>query len=112
VTKRENDPLNPNYKVPGHSEMLIQNPYGNRAEDSSMGNKFVLIKKQLEAKQEAEKSKTLKQVVGNEQEFKKDMAKFYGVNPGATKEVNLNYFVGQVGAKEKENNSERANELQ
>lgn len=45
VTNRTNDPLNPNYVVPGHSEMAIQNPYGNRAEDSSMGNKYVQIKK-------------------------------------------------------------------
>lgn len=44
-TKRTNDPLNPNYKVPGHSEMAVQNPYGNRTDDSSMGNKYVQIKK-------------------------------------------------------------------
>lgn len=30
------------------------------------------------------------------------MAKFYGVNPGATKDVNLNHFIGQKG---KENES-------
>ena len=59
-----------------------------------MGNKYMQIKKQVEAKQEAEKTKTLKQVVANEQEFKKDMAKFYGVNPGATKDVNLNHYIG------------------
>jgi hypothetical protein len=48
----------------------------------------------MEAKLESEKSKTLKQVVSNENEFKKDMAKFFGLNLGATKEVNLNHFVG------------------
>lgn len=31
------------------------------------------------------------------------MAKFYGVNPGATREVNLNNFIGQKG---KENTNE------
>ncbi len=54
-----------------------------------MDSKYVQIKKQIEAKHEAEKSKTLKQVVKNENEFKKDMAKFYDVNPGATRDVNL-----------------------
>lgn len=52
----------------------------------------------------------MKQVVANEGEFKRDMAKFYAVNPGATKDVNLNHFVGQVGAREKENNSDKSNE--
>jgi hypothetical protein len=33
------------------------------------------------------------------------MAKFYGVNPGATKDVNLNHFVGQIG-KENDRTSE------
>ena len=33
-------------------------------------------------------------MVKDEKEFKKDMAKFYAVNPGATKDVNLNDFVG------------------
>jgi len=32
--------------------------------------------------------------VKNEPEFKKDMAKFYGVNPGATKDLDLNHFLG------------------
>lgn len=72
--------------------MAVQNPYGNKAEDSgsSMNTKYVSIKKQIENKKEAEKTKTLKQVVTNEADFKKDMAKFYGVNPGATKDVDLN----------------------
>jgi hypothetical protein len=48
----------------------------------------------------------LKDTVQNETDFKKDMAKFYGVNPGATKDVNLNHFVGQKG---KENASENNN---
>jgi len=74
--------------------MQIINPYGNRNEESSMANKYMAIKKQQEAKIESEKTKTLKQVVQNETNFKKDMAKFYGVNPGATKEVNLDHFVG------------------
>jgi hypothetical protein len=39
----------------------------------------------------------LKQTVKNETEFKKDMAKFYGVNPAATREVELSHFVGQTG---------------
>lgn len=41
----------------------------------------------------------------NESEFKKDMAKFYGVNPGATKEVDLNHFIGQKGKENNENGS-------
>jgi hypothetical protein len=36
----------------------------------------------------------LKEVVKDENGFKKDMAKFYGVNPGATKEVPLENFLG------------------
>ena len=35
------------------------------------------------------------------------MAKFYGVNPGATKEVNLSHFVGQKG---KENDGNQSND--
>lgn len=58
----------------------------------------------MEARKEAEKQKTLKQTVKNVSEFKKDMAKFYGVNPAATKDVELGYFVGQIG---KENNAPR-----
>jgi hypothetical protein len=54
-----------------------------------MDPKYVQIRKQIEARQEAEKTKSLKEVVKNETEFKKDMAKFYGVNPGATKDVDL-----------------------
>lgn len=33
------------------------------------------------------------------------MAKFYGVNPSATKDVDLNDFVGQIGEKGKENDA-------
>jgi hypothetical protein len=62
-----------------------------------MESKYVQIQKQIEARKEAEKQKSLKQVVKNETEFKKDMAKFYGVNPGATKGVELSHFVGQLG---------------
>lgn len=68
-----------------------------------MDSKYVMIKKQVEAKQEAEKTKNLKEVVKNEVEFKKDMVKFYGVNPGATKEVDLTQFTGQKGGKENSN---------
>ncbi|CDW75394.1 UNKNOWN [Stylonychia lemnae] len=102
-SQRQTNPLNPTYKMPGHSEMGIQNPYGNKAEESSMASKYMGIRKQIEAKQESQKTKTLKQVVVSETDFKKDMAKFYGVNPGATKDVNLNHFVGQKG---KENESQ------
>ncbi len=45
-------------------------------------------------RKEQEKQKTLKETVKNETEFKKDMAKFYAVNPGATKQVDLGQFVG------------------
>jgi hypothetical protein len=70
--------------------MVVQNPYGNRQQDgSSMGDKYTQIKKQMEARQEAEKNKTLKEVVKDEANFKKDMAKFYDVNPAATKDVDL-----------------------
>ena len=55
------------------------------------------IQKSLETRKEAEKQKSLKQTVKDEQGFKKDMAKFYGVNPGATKDVELSHFVGQIG---------------
>lgn len=48
----------------------------------------------MKAKEEAEKKKSLKDVVKNPTEFKKDMAKFYGVNPGATKDVNLELYIG------------------
>jgi hypothetical protein len=48
----------------------------------------------------------LKEVVKEENGFKKDMAKFYGVNPGATKDVQLDHFVGQIG---KENASSEIN---
>ena len=41
-----------------------------------------------------DKTKTLRETVKDEKDFKKDMAKFYGVNPGATKDVDLNQFVG------------------
>jgi hypothetical protein len=57
----------------------------------------------LKAKAEAEKTKTLKEVVKNPTDFKKDMAKFYGVNPGATKEIDLELYLGQKG---KENESQ------
>jgi len=62
-----------------------------------MDPKYIQIRKQIEAKQEAEKTKSLKEVVKNEADFKKDMAKFYGVNPGATKDVDLRQFIGQQG---------------
>ena len=89
--------------------MQVQNPYGKKSEDatSSMGQKYQQIKKQIEAKQEAEKTKTLKQVVKNETEFKKDMAKFYSVNPGATKDIDLQQFIGQKGKENNHNNSNK-----
>lgn len=59
-----------------------------------MDSKYMIIKKQMEAREEALKQKTLKETVKDEEGFKKDMAKFYGVNPGLTKEVNLNHFIG------------------
>ena len=59
-----------------------------------MDPKFIEQKKKEEQKLESEKTKTLKEVVKDETAFKKDMAKFYGVNPGATKEVELGHFVG------------------
>jgi hypothetical protein len=37
--------LNPNYELPGHSEMNVYNPYGNKTEESSMANKYMAIKK-------------------------------------------------------------------
>lgn len=37
------------------------------------------------------------------------MAKFYGVNPAATKEVDLNNFVGQLGDQGKENKTHTLN---
>lgn len=85
--------MNPNYQMPGATE--TQSPYG--GDGSSMETKYMQIKKQLEQRKEAEQQKTLKQTVKNENEFKKDMAKFYGVNPGATKDVELSHFVGQQG---------------
>lgn len=59
-----------------------------------MDTKFVEIQKQIEAKKEGEKTKTLKETVKDQVEFKKDMAKFYAVNPAATKHVELDQFVG------------------
>jgi hypothetical protein len=35
------------------------------------------------------KQKSLKEIVSDPEGFKKDMAKFYGVNPGATREIDL-----------------------
>lgn len=57
-------------------------------------------------KKEQEKTKTLKEVVKDQDGFKKDMAKFYGVNPAATKNVELDHFVGQTG---KENEIQEMN---
>lgn len=62
-----------------------------------MGTKYAQIQNMLKVKEEAEKQKSLKDVVRNPTEFKKDMAKFYGVNPGATKDVNLDLYIGQKG---------------
>ena len=46
-------------------------------------------------KKERAKDKTLKEtVVGDKEGFKKDMAKFYGVNPAMTKNVDLENFIG------------------
>ena len=59
-----------------------------------MDPKFIEQKKKEEQKLESEKTKTLKEVVKDETAFKKDMAKFYGVNPGATKDVPLENYVG------------------
>lgn len=92
-TQRRTDPLNPKYNLPGATQ--DEGPYAN--DGSSLDSKYMQIQKSLENRKEAEKQKTLKQTVKNEQEFKKDMAKFYGVNPGATKEVELGHFVGQIG---------------
>ena len=50
-------------------------------------------------RKEQEKQKTLKETVKNETEFKKDMAKFYAVNPGATKQVDLGQFVAKKAKK-------------
>lgn len=92
-TQRLTNPLNPTYVLPGASEAGINQPFG-PGDGSSMNNKYIQIKKALEAKEEAAKQKTLKETVKNEAEFKKDMAKFYGVNPGATKDVPLDHFIG------------------
>ena len=54
-----------------------------------MESKYVQIMKQIEAKKESEKTKSMKEVVKNEADFKKDMAKFYGVSPGATRDIDL-----------------------
>ncbi len=76
-----------------------------------MGNKYQQIQNQLKAKEEAEKAKTLKEVVKNPTEFKKDMAKFYGVNPGAKKDVDLELHLGQKG-KENESQNHRQQSVQ
>jgi len=52
-------------------------------------------KKQVEAKKEGERTKSMKELVKNEADFKKDMAKFYGVNPAATRDIELGMIVGQ-----------------
>ena len=56
----------------------------------------------MEAKEEAMKPKTLKEIVPpqNEADFKKDMAKFYDVNPAATKEVDLKDHLASQPIKE------------
>jgi hypothetical protein len=59
----------------------------------------------MEVKKELEKTKSLKDIVKRPIEFKKDMAKFYGVNPGTTKNVDLEQFIGQTG---KENDSQNS----
>jgi len=47
------------------------------------------IQKQIEAKKELSKAKSVKEVVKDQAAFKNDMAKFYSVNPGATKNIDL-----------------------
>jgi hypothetical protein len=69
-----------------------------------MDSKYIQIKKQIEAKKEAEKTKSIKEIVKNESEFKKDMAKFYAVYPGATRDIDLGQIiVQQQGKNGKEN---------
>ena len=95
---RQTNPLNPSYTLPGASEVgqnNENNPYNDNG--SSMGAKYMQLKKQQEAKQEAARQKTLKETVAEKAAFKKDMAKFYAVNPSLTKQVDLDKFVGQVG---------------
>ena len=58
-------------------------------------------------KKELEKTKSLKEVVTDHDGFKKDMAKFYAVNPAATKNVELDQFVGQIGKENAEANNQR-----
>lgn len=74
-----------------------------------MESRYMQIKKQMEAREEAMKPKTLKQVVSDKEGFKKDMAKFYGVNPGMTRDVDLNQFVGQKGKENSEGQSANGN---
>ena len=59
-----------------------------------MESKYMQIKKQVEAKKEGERTKSMKELVKNEADFKKDMAKFYGVNPAATRDIELGMIVG------------------
>ncbi len=59
-----------------------------------MDSKFMQIKKQIELKKDQEKTKTLQETVENPAAFKQDMAKFYGVNPGATRDIDLKQFTG------------------
>lgn len=57
-----------------------------------MDPRFVANRKAMEARIEAMKPKALKEtIIGahDEQEFKRDMAKFYDVNPALTKDVDL-----------------------
>ena len=92
-TQRFTNPLNPQYVMPGATEAGQSEPFG-PGDGSSMNNKYIQIKKALEAKEEAAKQKTLKETVKNEVAFKLDMAKFYGVNPAATKDIPLDHFIG------------------
>ena len=85
--------------MPGATEIgpsCQNNPYDTK-EGSSMEGQYMKLKKQTEAKKEAEKGKTLRETVKDQEGFKRDMAKFYGVNPGLTKNVDLNHFISQKG---------------
>jgi len=90
-TKRQVNPLNPTYTLPGESELGpgFENKMFGEGPSSSMDSKYVQIQKKIEREKEQGKPKIVKELVKDEKKFKQDMAKFYAVPPQETRDIDL-----------------------